>query len=49
VRTDPDAVSRARHALDQLETAWRGRVNRMADLLAEEPDPEGNPTRGRDT
>jgi DNA-binding transcriptional ArsR family regulator len=49
VRTDPDAVSRARQALDQLETAWRGRVNRMADLLAEEPDPEGNPTRGRDT
>jgi DNA-binding transcriptional ArsR family regulator len=49
VRTDPDAVSRARHALDQLETAWRGRVTRMADLLAEEPDPEGNPTRGRDT
>jgi DNA-binding transcriptional ArsR family regulator len=49
VRTDPDAVSRARQALDQLETAWRGRVDRMADLLAEEPDPEGNPTRGRDT
>ena len=49
VRTDPDAVSRARQALDQLETAWRKRVNRMADLLAEEPDPEGNPTRGRDT
>ena len=43
VRTDPDALSRARQALDQLETAWRGRVNRMADLLAEEPDPRREP------
>jgi DNA-binding transcriptional ArsR family regulator len=34
VRTDPDAVGRARRALDELETTWRGRVNRMADLLA---------------
>jgi DNA-binding transcriptional ArsR family regulator len=38
VRTDPDAVGRAR--LDQLETAWRGRVDRMADLLAQVPEPE---------
>lgn len=37
VRTDPDAVRRARQALDQLEKAWRGRVNRMGDLLAEIP------------
>jgi len=37
VRTDPDAVRRARRALDQLEKAWRGRVNRMGDLLAEIP------------
>ncbi len=34
VRTDPDAVGRARRALDELETAWRGRVDRMADVLA---------------
>jgi DNA-binding transcriptional ArsR family regulator len=34
VRTDLDAVGRGRQALDQLETAWRGRVDRMADLLA---------------
>jgi DNA-binding transcriptional ArsR family regulator len=34
VRTDPDAVRRARQILDELETAWRGRVDRMADLLA---------------
>ena len=33
VRTDPGAVDRARRVLDELETAWRGRVDRMADLL----------------
>jgi DNA-binding transcriptional ArsR family regulator len=49
VRTDPDAVRRARQALDQLETAWRGRVDRMSDLLAQVPDPDENdPTGGRD-
>jgi DNA-binding transcriptional ArsR family regulator len=35
VRTDPDAVQQARRALDRLETDWRGRVERMTDLLAE--------------
>ena len=34
VHTDPGAVGRARQALDTLETAWRARVDRMADLLA---------------
>ena len=49
VRTDPDAVSGARQALDQLEAAWRGRVDRMSDLLAEASIPHGHvPTRGRD-
>jgi DNA-binding transcriptional ArsR family regulator len=33
VRTDGDAVGRARHALDALEATWRGRVDRMSDLL----------------
>ena len=33
VRTDGDAVGRARRVLDELEAAWRGRVDRMADLL----------------
>ncbi len=42
VRTEPDAVRRARHALDQLETAWRGRVDRMSQLLAQDPAPEEN-------
>jgi DNA-binding transcriptional ArsR family regulator len=37
VRTDGDAVSRARQVLEELEAAWRGRVDRMADLLAQVP------------
>ncbi|MFF8228227.1 ArsR/SmtB family transcription factor [Streptomyces caelestis] len=44
VRTDPDAVGRARQALDALESAWRGRVDRMARLLAEDPGTEENDT-----
>ena len=35
VHTDTGAVDRARQALDELETTWRGRVGRMSDLLAE--------------
>jgi DNA-binding transcriptional ArsR family regulator len=42
VRSDPDAVGRARRVLDELETAWRGRVDRMADLLAQVPQSERN-------
>jgi DNA-binding transcriptional ArsR family regulator len=30
-----DAVNRARQVLDELEADWRGRVDRMAELLAE--------------
>ncbi|CAL9402377.1 hypothetical protein SUDANB6_01481 [Streptomyces sp. enrichment culture] len=49
VRTEPEAVDRARQALDELETAWRGRVERMSRLLAPEPGPEGDgPTKGRE-
>src|SRR6187200_3317511 len=33
VHTDAEAVGRARQALDDLETTWRGRVGRMSDLL----------------
>ena len=33
VLTDAAAVNRAREVLDELEAAWRGRVQRMADLL----------------
>jgi DNA-binding transcriptional ArsR family regulator len=48
VRTDQAAVGRARRVLDELETAWRGRVDRMADLLAQVPRSEGTePSTGR--
>jgi DNA-binding transcriptional ArsR family regulator len=40
VRTDGDALGRARRVLDELEALWRRRVGRMAELLAEVPDPE---------
>jgi DNA-binding transcriptional ArsR family regulator len=40
VRTDGDAVGRGRRVLDELEAAWRGRVERMADLLV--PDTQGH-------
>jgi DNA-binding transcriptional ArsR family regulator len=39
VRTNLEAVSRARQALDQVESAWRGRVDRMAELLKEDRRP----------
>ncbi|MFE6526455.1 ArsR/SmtB family transcription factor [Streptomyces sp. NPDC057794] len=45
VRTDPEAVARARLALDELEAAWRGRVDRMARLLAEDSGAEEPGTR----
>lgn len=42
VRTDPDGVGRARQALDELESAWRARVDRMSGLLADD-DTEAGP------
>jgi DNA-binding transcriptional ArsR family regulator len=33
VHTDAGAVVRARQVLDELESTWRGRVDRMSDLL----------------
>jgi DNA-binding transcriptional ArsR family regulator len=48
VRTDPAAVARARQALDELELAWRGRVDRMSAVLAQDRDPAAtDPTGGR--
>jgi DNA-binding transcriptional ArsR family regulator len=49
VRTDPAAVGRVRQALDQLETAWRGRVERMSRLLAPVPEPPDSNPEGRGT
>lgn len=45
VRGDVDALRQARDLLDQLEDVWRGRVARMADLLAEPPHAEEGATR----
>lgn len=47
VRTDAGTVASARRALDELEAEWRGRVDRMAHLLAHVPDPD-DPMGGRD-
>lgn len=33
VRSEPEALRRAQEALDKLEEAWRGRVQRMGALL----------------
>jgi DNA-binding transcriptional ArsR family regulator len=35
VSTEAAAVGRARRALDELEKSWRGRVERMSDVLAQ--------------
>lgn len=40
VRTNIATVRAARDALDRLERAWRGRVDRMANLLSEMTDPD---------
>jgi DNA-binding transcriptional ArsR family regulator len=49
VRTDPDAVGGARRALDQLEMAWRGRVDRMSAVLSEASvEGKRRPTRNRE-
>ncbi|MEU9792530.1 metalloregulator ArsR/SmtB family transcription factor [Streptomyces sparsogenes] len=49
VRTDAEAIARARQALDELEATWRGRVDRMSRLLAEDPEPDDKtPKEGRD-
>jgi DNA-binding transcriptional ArsR family regulator len=48
VRTDIDAVRRARDALDQLEATWRGRINRMSDLLTETTVPTESEGDGKD-
>lgn len=41
VRTDLEAVRRARRALDELERMWRERVDRMSDLIDGGGDPKG--------
>jgi DNA-binding transcriptional ArsR family regulator len=45
VRSDVDAVRRARDALDQLEAVWRGRVDRMSELLDDKETDHGRDQR----
>ena len=45
VHADRAAVRAAQRALDDLEDAWRGRVDRMSALLLDAPDER--PTEGR--
>jgi DNA-binding transcriptional ArsR family regulator len=35
------ALREARRVLDQLEAVWRGRIDRIGVILAEDPRPEG--------
>ena len=39
VHTDAEAVGRARLVLAEIEATWRGRIERMSDVLAEESEP----------
>ena len=39
VQTDLAAIDRVRLVLDELEQTWRGRAERMADMLARRPKP----------
>jgi len=38
VSADPDVLREVHVLLDQLEALWRGRVDRIGELLAEDPD-----------
>jgi len=45
VVSDPEALARARRALDRLEAEWRDRVDRMAGLLGESATIDTTPAR----
>jgi DNA-binding transcriptional ArsR family regulator len=40
VRAESEALRRAHQALDRLESLWRGRVERIEDILAQPPTKE---------
>lgn len=42
VRTEPAAIATAQALLDELESLWRDRIDRIGDLLAE-PTPGASP------
>jgi DNA-binding transcriptional ArsR family regulator len=49
VQTDLAAVDRMRQVLDELEQTWRGRADRMSDLLAGRPGTRRTNTKEDDT
>jgi DNA-binding transcriptional ArsR family regulator len=46
VRSSPDALRAVHRLLDQLEALWRGRVDRIDEILAENAKPEETEPRG---
>jgi DNA-binding transcriptional ArsR family regulator len=38
IRTQVEAVRRAQALLDEFEVLWRGRIDRMSDLIADEKE-----------
>ena len=38
MRGNHEGLQKARHLLDQLELIWRQRVDRIADILAEDDE-----------
>src|SRR5262245_52502187 len=38
VRGNVDTIRRASQLLDQLEAVWRGRIDRMGEILADDPN-----------
>jgi DNA-binding transcriptional ArsR family regulator len=49
VRTNADAFARVREVLDELEMSWRGRVDRMSDVLTEGVDQEAERSKAEGT
>ncbi len=42
VRTDPEGLRTVRRLLDRYEELWRGRIDRMTDLVSGTTQTEGN-------
>jgi len=43
VRGNPDTMLRANRLLEQLEAVWRDRIDRIGEMLADEPTKGENP------
>ncbi len=45
VRADPETIARANELLDQYQSMWRGRIDRLDAVLAEDDDTPSAPPR----